>query len=114
MGVEQILENLGFVLVDGTDYVFNGNDTSNLQKTLILLEAKMMQLNAPVSTADPEILKRNNEELARKQARDEELRKQNEAKFKGSRQDKEAQLRDQPLTDSVGNKLQFGMKMQQV
>jgi len=55
-----------------SEYVYNGSETSNFAKTLILLEAKLMQLNAPTSTADPEIMKRNNEMLAKQKANEEQ------------------------------------------
>jgi len=90
LGIEIILTNLGFALESG-DYVFKGNDTKNLSKTLILLDAKLMQLNAPVSTGDPEILKRNNEMLMKKKANEEEQRRNYEAMAKGNKADKEAQ-----------------------
>merc|ERR1712086_41932 len=108
-GVEEILHNLGFVFENG-DYVFGGNNVADIGNTVLVLEARLSMLTAPTSTADPEILKKNNEMLAQQKARDDEIRKAQEAKFGAARIDKEPHLRDKPLQESVGNQLAFGRK----
>merc|ERR1711941_247681 len=47
-GIEEILHNLGFVIENG-DYVFRGENVTDIANTVVVLEARLSMLTAPVS-----------------------------------------------------------------
>ena len=55
-GVEEILHNLEFVFENG-DYIFRGYNVTDIGNTVLVLEARLSMLTAPVSTAHPELQK---------------------------------------------------------
>jgi len=70
-----------------------------------------VQLTAAESTANPEVLKRNQEALEEKRLRDNEIRKKAWVQAELDRKERAYDDKLNPPKDSVGKELKFGANM---
>lgn len=107
-GMETFLTNLGFVF-DGSDfYVFSAQDISPISNSIIVFEARMMSLNAPDPTGDPELSRKNREAQAEAQLKERWIKKEIAEKAAHDKTEKDIDRQLNPCKDSLDIKPVFG------